>query len=81
MAITASELGDIKRKVENAKVEYDRAVGRLQAVESQMKSEGFATFDDLVNEISRLAAEREKLKAYFEQEVATYKVEYAELLK
>lgn len=81
MAITANELGEIKRKVEQAKVEYDRAVGRMQAVEAQMKEEGFSTFQQLADEIERLTAEKEKLSALLEQEVSTYKVTFAELLK
>jgi hypothetical protein len=81
MAITSSELAEIKSKVETAKVEYDRAVGRMQMLESQMKTEGFATFADLAEEIRKLSAERDKLRAYLEQEVSTYKVTYADLLK
>lgn len=81
MAITANELGEIKRKVEQAKVEYDRAVGRMQAVESQMKEEGFSTFQQLADEIERLTAEKEKLSALLDKEVGTYKVTFAELLK
>lgn len=81
MAITANELGEIKRKVEQAKVEYDRAVGRMQAIEAQMKEEGFSTFQQLTDEIERLTAEKEKLSALLEQEVSTYKVTFAELLK
>lgn len=81
MAITSSELSAMKSKVEKAKVDYDRAVGRMEAIKEQLKAEGFANLQELADEVSRLHNEREKLKAYLEQEVAHYKVTYEDILK
>lgn len=81
MAITSSELSAMKSKVEKAKVDYDRAVGRMDAITEQLKAEGFNTLQELADEIQRLSAEREKLRALLEQEVSTYKVTYEDILR
>ena len=81
MGITSSELAAMKRKVEDAKVEYDRAVGRMDAFMAQMKEQGFHTIQELADEVRRLHNEREKLNAYLEQEIANYKVTYEDILR
>jgi archaellum component FlaC len=81
MGITSSELNEIKQSVELAKVSYDRALGKLQAVEEQLKKEGFNTIQELADAIEKLKQEHEAKSKLLEQEVAKYRVTYEDILQ
>lgn len=81
MGITSSELNELKQSVERAKVNYDRAVGKLQAMEEQMKKEGFNSIQDLIDVIEEIKKEAETKNKLLSEEVAKYRVTYEDILK
>lgn len=81
MGVTSSELNELKQSVDRAKANYDRAVGRLQAMEEQMKKEGFNSLQDLMEAVENLRRENEAKNKLLSEEVAKYRVTYEDILK
>lgn len=71
----------IKNAVDNARANRDRAQGRLDLLEKQMKDMGFNSVDELKEEIVKLKKEYDtKLDALTDM-VNEFKQKYGDMLK
>ena len=78
--ISADELMKMKKAVENAKSEYDKAIGQLEAIKKQLKDAGFSSITELNAKIDELQKEYDDGTADLEKQVAEFKEKYGELL-
>lgn len=78
--ITADELMRMKKAVENAKSEYDKAIGQLEAIKKQLKDAGFASITELNAKIEQLQKEYDDGVADLDKQVSDFKTKYGELL-
>ena len=78
--ISADELMKMKKAVENAKSEYDKAIGQLEAIKKQLKDAGFSNITELNAKIAELQKEYDDGTAELEKQVAEFKEKYGELL-
>lgn len=79
--MTVNELNQLKQRVETAKSNYDKAVGKLEAVKEQRVKAGYATLEDLKAELERLQKSHTDLKLKLESSVSEFKEKYKDLLK
>jgi len=78
--ISADELMGMKKAVENAKSEYDKAIGQLEAIKKQLKDAGFSNIADLNAKIEQLQKEYDDGVVDLDKQVAEFKAKYGELL-
>lgn len=71
----------IKNAVDNARANRDRAQGRLDLLEKQMKDMGFNSVDELKEEIVKLKKEYDTKLDSLTDMVNEFKQKYGDMLK
>ena len=71
----------IKNAVDNARANRDRAQGRLDLLEKQMKDMGFNSVDELKEEIVKLKKEYDTKLESLTYMVNEFKQKYGDMLK
>lgn len=76
-----AKLLELKRNVEEAKAKYERAKGRLEASDKEMRDAGFETVDKLSGAIMDYELRLKDLKDKLEKDLALFEEKYGALLK
>lgn len=76
----AEELCDLKRALETAKENRDRAQGKLEVLHKQLEEYGFTSIEELQNAISELKLSYEKKKVEIQEKINDFKREYGDML-
>lgn len=76
----AEELCDLKRALEVAKENRDRAQGKLEVLHKQLEEYGFTSIEELQNAISELKLSYEKKKAEIQEKIDDFKRKYGDML-
>lgn len=76
----AEELCDLKRALETAKENRDRAQGKLEVLHKQLEEYGFTSIEELQNAISELKLSYEKKKAEIQEKINDFKRKYGDML-
>ena len=76
----AEELCDLKRALEVAKENRDRAQGKLEVLHKQLEEYGFTSIEELQNAISELKLSYEKKKAEIQEKIDDFKRKYGDIL-
>lgn len=76
----AEELCDLKRALEVAKENRDRAQGKLEVLHKQLEEYGFTSIEELQNAISELKLSYEKKKVEIQEKINDFKRKYGDML-
>lgn len=76
----AEELCDLKRALEVAKENRDRAQGKLEVLHKQLEEYGFTSIEELQNAISELKSSYEKKKVEIQEKIDEFKRKYGDML-
>lgn len=76
----AEELCDLKRALETAKENRDRAQGKLEVLHKQLEEYGFTSIEELQNAISELKLSYEKKKVEIQEKIDDFKRKYGDML-
>lgn len=76
----AEELCDLKRALETAKENRDRAQGKLEVLHKQLEEYGFTSIEELQNAISELKLSYEKKKVEIQEKINDFKRKYRDML-
>lgn len=76
----AEELCDLKRALETAKENRDRAQGKLEVLHKQLEEYGFTSIEELQNAISELKSSYEKKKVEIQEKIDDFKRKYGDML-
>ena len=76
----AEELCDLKRALEVAKENRDRAQGKLEVLHKQLEEYGFTSIEELQNAISELKLSYEKKKVEIQEKIDEFKRKYGDML-
>lgn len=76
----AEELCDLKRVLEVAKENRDRAQGKLEVLHKQLEEYGFTSIEELQNAISELKLSYEKKKVEIQEKINDFKRKYGDML-
>lgn len=76
----AEELCDLKRALETAKENRDRAQGKLEVLHKQLEEYGFTSIEELQNAISELKSSYEKKKVEIQEKINDFKRKYGDML-
>jgi hypothetical protein len=76
----AEELCDLKRALEVAKENRDRAQGKLEVLHKQLEEYGFTSIEELQNAISELKLSYEKKKVEIQEKIDDFKRKYGDML-
>lgn len=76
----AEELCDLKRALEVAKENRDRAQGKLEVLHKQLEEYGFTSIEELQNAISELKSSYEKKKVEIQEKIDDFKRKYGDML-
>lgn len=76
----AEELCDLKRALETAKENRDRAQGKLEVLHKQLEEYGFTSIEELQNAISELKLSYEKKKVEIQEKINDFKRKYGDVL-
>lgn len=76
----AEELCDLKRALEVAKENRDRAQGKLEVLHKQLEECGFTSIEELQNAISELKSSYEKKKVEIQEKIDEFKRKYGDML-
>jgi predicted nucleic acid-binding Zn-ribbon protein len=76
----AEELCDLKRALETAKENRDRAQGKLEVLHKQLEEYGFTSIEELQNAISELKLSYEKKKVEIQEKINDFKRKYGDML-
>lgn len=76
----AEELCDLKRALETAKENRDRAQGKLEVLHKQLEEYGFTSIEELQNAISELKLSYEKKKVEIQEKINGFKRKYGDML-
>lgn len=76
----AEELCDLKRALETAKENRDRAQGKLEVLHKQLEEYGFTSIEELQNAISALKLSYEKKKVEIQEKINDFKRKYGDML-
>lgn len=76
----AEELCDLKRALEVAKENRDRAQGKLEVLHKQLEEYGFTSIEELQNAISELKLSYEKKKVEIQEKIDGFKRKYGDML-
>lgn len=76
----AEELCDLKRALEVAKENRDRAQGKLEVLHKQLEEYGFTSIEELQNAISELKSSYEKKKVEIQEKINDFKRKYGDML-
>lgn len=76
----AEELCDLKRALETAKENRDRAQGKLEVLHKQLEEYGFTSIEELQNAISELKLSYEKKKIEIQEKIDEFKRKYGDML-
>jgi hypothetical protein len=76
-----AKLLELKRSVDEAKAKYERAKGRLEASDKEMRDAGFETVDQLSAAIMDHELRLKDLKDKLEKDLALFEEKYGALLK
>nr|DAO05302.1 MAG TPA: minor structural protein [Bacteriophage sp.] len=76
----AEELCDLKRALETAKENRDRAQGKLEVLHKQLEEYGFTSIEELQNAISELKSSYEKKKVEIQEKIDEFKRKYGDML-
>lgn len=76
----AEELCDLKRALEFAKENRDRAQGKLEVLHKQLEEYGFTSIEELQNAISELKLSYEKKKVEIQEKINDFKRKYGDML-
>lgn len=76
----AEELCDLKRALETAKENRDRAQGKLEVLHKQLEEYGFTSIEELQNAISELKLSYEKKKVEIQEKIDEFKRKYGDML-
>lgn len=76
----AEELCDLKRALETAKENRDRAQGKLEVLHKQLEEHGFTSIEELQNAISELKLSYEKKKVEIQEKINDFKRKYGDML-
>lgn len=78
---TITKLTVLKNKVEEAKANYERAKGRMEASDKALLDAGFETVADLEKAIAELSEQIAQEQEALEKGIADFTEKYGELLK
>lgn len=76
----AEELCELKRALEVAKENRDRAQGKLEVLHKQLEEYGFNSVEELQNAISELKLSYEKKKVEIQEKINGFKRKYGDML-
>lgn len=76
----AEELCELKRALETAKENRDRAQGKLEVLHKQLEEYGFTSIEELQNAISELKLSYEKKKVEIQEKIDEFKRKYGDML-
>lgn len=76
----AEELCDLKRALETAKENRDRAQGKLEVLHKQLEEYGFTSIEELQNAVSELKLSYEKKKVEIQEKINDFKRKYGDML-
>ena len=76
----AEELCELKRALEVAKENRDRAQGKLEVLHKQLEEYGFTSIEELQNAISELKSSYEKKKVEIQEKIDEFKRKYGDML-
>ena len=76
----AEELCELKRALEVAKENRDRAQGKLEVLHKQLEEYGFTSIEELQNAISELKLSYEKKKVEIQEKIDDFKRKYGGML-
>jgi hypothetical protein len=76
----AEELCELKRALEVAKENRDRAQGKLEVLHKQLEEYGFTSIEELQNAISELKLSYEKKKVEIQEKINDFKRKYGDML-
>lgn len=76
----AEELCELKRALETAKENRDRAQGKLEVLHKQLEEYGFTSIEELQNAISELKLSYEKKKIEIQEKINDFKRKYGDML-
>lgn len=76
----AEELCNLKRALETAKENRDRAQGKLEVLHKQLEEYGFTSIEELQNAISELKLSYEKKKVEIQEKINDFKRKYGDML-
>ena len=76
----AEELCELKRALEVAKENRDRAQGKLEVLHKQLEEYGFTSIEELQNAISELKLSYEKKKVEIQEKIDGFKRKYGDML-
>lgn len=80
--ISVEEYNQIKKKADDQRNSVAQAEGALNQMLADLKEKhGCSTIEEAEAALARLEAEEKELEAAYNQEVATYKEKWGELLK
>ena len=78
---TITKLTVLKNKVEEAKANYERAKGRMEASDKALLDTGFETVADLEKAITELSEQVKQEQEELDKGIADFTEKYGELLK
>jgi len=78
--MTTTELAELKRKVEAAKSNHDKALGSLDSIKRQIKELGFNNIKELKSAIDTKNAELTTLKDELDVKETAWREKYADLI-
>ena len=76
----AEELCGLKRALETAKENRDRAQGKLEVLHKQLEEYGFTSIEELQNAISELKSSYERKKVEIQEKIDEFKRKYGDML-
>ena len=82
MADSIQKLGELKRKIENARSKSERAAGSLQQILSTLKKDwGCSTIEEACEKLAALKKKAAKKEAEFLEMMSTFERTWGEQLK
>ena len=78
---TITKLTVLKNKVEEAKANYERAKGRMEASDKALLDAGFETVADLEKAIAELSEQVKQEQEELDKGIIAFTEKYGELLK
>ena len=78
---TITKLTVLKNKVEEAKSNYERAKGRMEASDKALLDAGFETVADLEKAIAKLSEQVKQEQEELDKGIIAFTEKYGELLK
>lgn len=78
---TITKLTVLKNKVEEAKANYERAKGRMEASDKALLDAGFETVADLEKAIAELSEQVKQEQEELDKGIVAFTEKYGELLK